>query len=94
MKYVFKEAPAKLYFPETSGSPASIDPTFSYKIEGKERTLNLLSHKIKSYEKRNIEIEVIQFQPSSTALMLMLQYIRTSLEDLEQVLAECGKVAQ
>lgn len=74
-------------------SPVPIDPTFSYKIEGKERALTLLSHEIRSYEKSNIEIEVIQFQLSFTTLMLMLQYIQGSLEDMEQVLAECRKVA-
>ena len=63
------------------------------KIEGKERTLTLLSHEIRSYEKSNTEIEVIQFQLSSTILMLMLQFIQGSLEDMEQVLAECRKVA-
>ena len=74
-------------------SPVPIDLAFSYKIEGKERTLSLLSHEIKSYEKSNTETEVIQFQLSSTILMLMLQYIQGSLEDMEQVLAECSKVA-
>ena len=74
-------------------TPIPIDPSFSYKIEGKERTLTLLSYEIRSYEKSNSEIEVIQFQLSSTILMLMLQFIQGSLEDMEQVLAECRKVA-
>ena len=74
-------------------STVPIDPAFSYKIEGRERTMSLLSHEIRSYEKSNTEIEVIQFQLSSTILMLMLQYIRGSLEDIEHVLAECRKVA-
>ena len=38
-------------------SPVPIDPTFSYKIEGKERTLTLLLHEIRSYEKSNTELK-------------------------------------
>lgn len=74
-------------------APVPIDPSFKYKIEGKERTLTLLAHEIRSYEKSHTEIEVIQFQLSSTILMLMLQFIQGSLEDMEQVLAECRRVA-
>ena len=73
--------------------PVPIDPSFSYKIEGKEKTLILLSHEIRSYEKSNTEIEVIQFQLSSTLLMLMLQFIKGSLEDMQQVLADYRNVA-
>ena len=74
-------------------APVHIDPAFHYKIQGKEKTLTLLSYEIRSYEKSNSEIEVIQFQLSSTILMLMLQFIQGSLEDLQQVLTEFKKVA-
>lgn len=73
--------------------PVPIDPAFSYKIEGKERTLYLLANEIKSYEKSNTEIEVIQFQFASTILMLMLQFIQGSLRDMEQIIDEHKKVA-
>ncbi len=74
-------------------TPVPIDPAFSYKIEGKERTLNILSHEIRSYEKSNTEIEVIKFQFTSTILMLMLQFIQGSLSDMQKVIAENRKVA-
>ena len=74
-------------------APVRIDPTFHYKIQGKEKTLTLLSYEIRSYEKSNSEIEVIQFQLSSTILMLMLQFIQGSLEDIQQILSEFKKVA-
>ena len=74
-------------------TPVPIDPTFSYKIEGKERTLTMLANEIRSYEKSNTEIEVIQFQFASTILMLMLQFIQGSLGDMQQVIAEHRKVA-
>ncbi len=74
-------------------SPVPIDPAFSYKIEGKERTLTMLSNEIRGYEKSNTEIEVIQFQFSSTILMLMLQFITGSLSDMQQVLEEYKRVA-
>lgn len=74
-------------------TPVPISPSFGYKIEGKERTLNLLAHEIRSYEKSNSELEVIQFQLSSTILMLMLQFIQGSLEDLQKVISEERKVA-
>ena len=73
--------------------PVPIDPAFSYKIEGKGRTLYLLANEIKSYEKSNTEIEVIQFQFASTILMLMLQFIQGSLEDMQKVIFEHQKVA-
>ena len=74
-------------------SPVPIDPTFSYKIEGKERTLTILANEIRGYEKSNTEIEVIQFQFASTILMLMLQFIQGSLSDMEQVIEAHKKVA-
>ena len=74
-------------------SPVSIDPAFSYKIEGKERKLAMLANEIRSYEKSNAEIEVIQFQFASTILMLMLQFIQGSLGDMEQVIKAYKKVA-
>ena len=74
-------------------SPVSIDPSFGYKIEGKEKTLTLLAHEIRSYEKSNSEIEVIQFQLSSTILMLMLQFMQGSLEDMEGLSTGYQKVA-
>ena len=73
--------------------PVPIDLAFSYKIEGKERTLYLLANEIKSYDKSNTEIEVIQFQFASTILMLMLQFIQGSLEDMQKVIFEHQKVA-
>lgn len=74
-------------------TPVPIDPAFSYKIEGKERTLAILSHEIRSYENSNTELEVIQFQFASTLLMLMLQFIQGSLGDMQKVIAENKKVA-
>ena len=74
-------------------SPVPIDPSFSYKIEGKERTLTMLATEIRGYEKSNTEIEVIQFQFASTILMLMLQFIQGSLEDMQQVIKMHKKVA-
>ena len=74
-------------------APFPIDPSFHYKIQGKEKTLTLLSYEIRSYEKSNSEIEVVQFQLSSTILMLMLQFIQGSLEDIQQILSEFKKVA-
>ena len=65
--------------------PVPIDPEFIYKIEGKERTLRMLQNEIRQYMKSNIEVEVIQFQLSSTILMLMLQFIEGSLEGMETV---------
>ena len=74
-------------------SPVSIDPSFGYKIEGKERILTLLAHEIRSYEKSNSETEVIQFQLASTILMLMLQFMQGSLEELQEVITEYRSVA-
>ena len=74
-------------------TPVPIDPAYSYKIEGKERTLTILANELRSYEKSNTEIEVIQFQFASTILMLMLQFIQGSLRDMEQIIEEHKKVA-
>ena len=74
-------------------APVPIDPSFGYRIQGKEKTLTLLSYEIRSYEKSNSEIEVVQFQLSSTILILMLQFIQGSLEDIQQILSEFKKVA-
>lgn len=74
-------------------TPVPIDSSFNYKIEGKERTLTILTNEITSYEKSNTEIEVIQFQFASTILMLMLQFIKGSLGDMQQVITEHKKVA-
>lgn len=74
-------------------SPVSIDPSFGYKIEGKERILTILAHEIRSYEKSNSETEVIRFQLASTILMLMLQFMQGSLGDLQEVIKENRKVA-
>lgn len=74
-------------------TPVPIDSAFSYKIEGKERTLIILSHELRSYENSNTEIEVIKFQLASTILMLMLQFIQGSLGDMQKVIAENKKVA-
>ncbi len=74
-------------------TPVPIDPLFGYKIEGKERTLTLLTHEIRSYEISNSEQEVVQFQLSSTILMLMLQYMQGSLEDMEMLIKMNRKVA-
>lgn len=68
--------------------PVPIDPAYKYKIEGKERTLTMLAYEIRSYEKSNTEIEVIQFQLASTILMLMLQFIDGSLETLQEELSK------
>ena len=74
-------------------TPVPIDPGFNYKIEGKEKSLNMLSHEIRSYENSHTEFEVIQFQFASTILMLMLQFIQGSLRDMQKVIAENKKVA-
>lgn len=74
-------------------TPVPIDPAFSYKIEGKERTLTILSQEVRSYENSNTEIEVIQFQFASTILMLMLQFIQGSLGDMQKIITENKKVA-
>ena len=68
--------------------PVPIDPAYKYKIEGKERTLMMLAYEIRSYEKSNTEIEVIQFQLASTILILMLQFIEGSLETLQDELSK------
>ena len=68
--------------------PVPIDPEYKYKIEGKERTLMMLAYEIRSYEKCNTEVEVIQFQLASTILILMLQFIEGSLETMQTVLIE------
>ena len=73
--------------------PVPIDLAFKYKIQGKERTLYLLANEIKSYKNSNTEIEVIKFQFTSTILMLMLQFIQGSLEDMQKVIFEHQKVA-
>jgi len=67
-------------------SPVPIDPEFGYKIEGKDRILQMLSNEIRTFERGNAEIEVVQFQIASTILMLMLQFIEGSLEEIQQVL--------
>ena len=66
--------------------PVPIDPAYKYKIEGKERTLMMLAYEIRSYEKSNTEIEVVQFQLASTILMLMLQFIDGTLESMQEEL--------
>ncbi len=68
--------------------PVPIDLFFKYKIEGKKRTLLILANEIRTYQKSNTEIEVIQFQLSSTILMLMLQFIEGSLENMSDKLIE------
>lgn len=60
--------------------PVPIDPSFEYKIVGKERTLNMLRQEIRLYEKGNTEPEIISFQLSSSILMLMLQFIEGTLQ--------------
>ena len=74
-------------------SPVPIDPAFNYKIEGKERTLTMLANEIRSYEKSNTEMEVIQFQIASTILMLMLQFIQGRLGEMQQLIKEHQKAA-
>ena len=74
-------------------TPVRLDPNFNYKIEGKERALSILANEIRGYQKCNTEIEVIQFQFASTILMLMLQFIQGSLEDMQKVIFEHQKVA-
>ncbi len=71
--------------------PVPIDPSFRYKIEGKERTLNMLANEIRQFRKSNSETEVIQFQLSSTILMLMLQFIEGSLDSMQTVLGGFAK---
>ena len=66
--------------------PVPIDLSFKYKIEGKERTLFMLANEIHSYEKSNTEIEVVQFQFAATILMLMLQFIEGSLEQMNELI--------
>ena len=73
--------------------PVPIDPAFKYKIEGKERTLLILSNEIRTYQKSNTELEIIKFQLSSTILILMLQFIDGSLKDLQQIIVNLRKVA-
>ena len=68
--------------------PISIDKAFGYKIEGKNKTLLMLNNELRSYEKSNTEIEVIQFQIASSILMLMLSFIQGSLDNLNDVIAE------
>ena len=63
------------------------------KKEGKERILNLLKNEIRSYSKSNTEIEVIQFQLSSSILMLCLQFIEGSYDDMQAFLIEYNKRA-
>lgn len=74
-------------------SPVPIDPEFKYKIEGKEKILTLLKNEIRQFERSNSEPEVIRFQISSTILMLMLQFIEGSLEEMQEMLGEGRKVA-
>ena len=74
-------------------SPVPIDPAFGYKIEGKDRILQMLSNEIRTFERGNAEIEVVQFQLSSTILMLMLQFIEGSLEGMRGMLEEERKIA-
>lgn len=66
-------------------SPVPIDPAFKYKIEGKDRILQMLSMEIRTFERGHTEIEVVQFQIASTILMLMLQFIERSLEGMKVV---------
>lgn len=68
--------------------PVPIDKGFGYKIEGKNKTLHLLNNELRTYENSNTEIEVIQFQIASSILMLMLQFIDGSLENLEEMIDE------
>lgn len=73
--------------------PVPIDPSFKYKIEGKERTLFILANEIRSYQKSNTEIVVVQFQLASTILMLMLQFIEGSLEQMNEMIVQHRKSA-
>lgn len=68
--------------------PVPIDKDFGYKIEGKNKTLLTLNNELRSYEKSNTEMEVIQFQIASSVLMLMLSFIQGSLERLNEMIAE------
>jgi hypothetical protein len=66
--------------------PVPIGPSFKYKIEGKERTLNQLQQEIRLYSTSKTEIEVVQFQLASTIMILMLQFIDGTLEEMRGVL--------
>ena len=70
--------------------PVPIDPEFGYRIEGKQRILSILANEIRTYRQSNTEPEVIQFQISSTILMLMLQFIGGSLSEMEELLRRDG----
>jgi len=72
--------------------PVPIDKDFGYKIEGKNRTLLILNNELRSYEKSNTEMEVIQFQIASSILMLMLSFIQGSLQNLDDMIEEFKKV--
>lgn len=63
------------------------------KKEGKERILHLLKSEIRTYTNSHIEIEVIQFQVASTLLMLGLQFIEGTIDDMIAMLIEFAKKA-
>ncbi len=72
--------------------PVPADPSFNYKIEGKQRTLTLLANEIRIFEKSSSELPVIQFQLASTILMLSLQFIEGSLGLMQKMLRDFQKL--
>ena len=79
---------------ETALTAIKIASPAETKKEGKEKILNLLENEIRSYSKNtSTEIEVIQFQLSSSILMLCLQFIEGSYDDMQAFLIEYNKRA-
>ncbi len=63
------------------------------KKEGKERILNLLKNEIRSYSNSTTEIEVVQFQLSSSILMLSLQFLEGTVDDMNAMILQFAKRA-
>ncbi len=54
--------------------------------QGKEKILNLLKNEIRTYTNSNSEIEIVQFQLASTILMLCLQFIEGTVDDMQAMM--------
>lgn len=79
---------------QTALKAIEITELIETKKEGKERILTLLKNEIRSYSKSSTtEIEVIQFQLASSILMLCLQFIEGSYDDMQALIIELRKRA-
>ena len=58
------------------------------KKEGKERIIDMLKNEIRSYSNSNSEIEIVQFQLASSILMLSLQFLEGTIDDMNAMIIQ------